>query len=582
MPRMAAIAAVSRTALPSISSMLIYNTQYMLDVGCVPNKNESSHDGGLPIWSGALVDDFMHPLLHLWSAAAPFVDLFIGLVLLKKPALIHQRALAFAFLCWGASGFGWRFLVESHAMGVEPWATFGNLLGLMGGMLALVGAVRLQAGSSSAGERAGSVFGKGVSMVTSIINRYFSTDELLSRFARVPTVHEDIEQFKLRWHEALRSIVQREPERTALISAQKYGRSLLLERYCSMGTFGDLSCGQLRSVEITIAGPGDPAAWMTVTVRCSVDQVTVGTVDIRNDHALAARDLTSLSEYMRIVRFLDSGKFKKSFADQLTRLGKGLLTLLLVPVHLAIFAMGLMVGVARGIVNRGRIHTRFVAAQRPSVLPFEETGAPVGYWYVLIEDQADKAAELLAAVRNRLGQRSESGTKVYEQEIVQWGGYSLKEIRQQTVAELRRCKIYLAVYRYGKDLYVRWDSHLNRRTWNLQKFPYLSSVGYKFKRSRFSWAIPMFEDVPSTYEFAPAVSATTDYDWADLDALEGLVHGIMTLEVKRLKERYEIEKEIDYEIKKGPAAMSAPSSERATEEGKSGPRAWSRTFARRK
>src|SRR5262249_3675751 len=154
------------------------------------------------------------------------------------------------------------------------------------------------------------------------------------------------------WYQALQCLVKRDPEYAALINSSKYGRTILLERYCPMGTFDSFSCGQLRTVEIYIAGPGDPSPWMTVTLRCSGDNTLVGTAVIRNDRALASRQSPmDLREFSRLDRFLDTGKFREPFRDQLARLGEGLLTALLIPVNILLFSVGVFIALLRGILT---------------------------------------------------------------------------------------------------------------------------------------------------------------------------------------------------------------------------------------
>jgi hypothetical protein len=286
-----------------------------------------------------------------------------------------------------------------------------------------------------------------------------------------------------------------------------------------------------------------------------------------------------LPEFRRIKRFLQTGIARKTFSEQLEELGRGLLLIGMLPINAVVLFVGLIVTSIRSLINRNRVTTRFVATRKPTILPPEHRGAPNGYWYVLLEGQANKRGELAEAVSAELANRTEFGAKTYEKEVIQWGGHTLKEVRQQIVVEFRRGVVHIGIYRYGEDLYVRWDSHFNSRTWSFQKFAYYNCIGYRFERSPFSWSRPLFEEVPSIYEFAPSISRTTDYDWADLDALEGLVHDIVMREVKSFKERYHIEKEIDFELKKG--LGEAGVGVREEPKTKHSPIGWAKGFVRR-
>ena len=127
---------------------------------------------------------------------------------------------------------------------------------------------------------------------------------------------------------------------------------------------------------------------------------------------------------------------------------------------------------------------------------------------------------------------------------------------------------------------MRWDSHINRQTWALHKFPYVLGVGYRFKKSLFSWAVPLFTETPDVFEFAPSVSRPTDYDWADVDALQDLAHDILTTIVRRLKDRYNIKKEIDFAMKEGQRGQVTNPEESASTQAERRPGSWFKRFSR--
>jgi hypothetical protein len=505
------------------------------------------------------------------------------LLSLRLPPSPGRRFLALGFLLFAA---------ESLAEWQEQWAvqagaspnagyvmllrSFGRLqywVFVTGGVCLLLGLTNLRAGGAP-GLRP-----KGEGMFP----RYYNTDELISRSASTPTANEDLEAVKNRWHDALGRFVREAPDETALAGTEKYARTLLLERCTPMGTFAGSPCGQLRSVLVRFAGPGDDLPWMSVTVTYAVDQATVGTFTYDNDEVYAARENPDrLFEFWRIERFLRTGevyvRFVEGLGGVLLALARGLV---LVPAAVPVVFAALAYAPVRALVRWGSRGTRFVPTRRPETLPPEWTGVPAGYWNALLPELAGQQKEVLAEVRTALEARAEAGLRTYEKDVVQWGGYTLKEVRRQTVLEYRRAKVYVSVYAYGKDLYVRWDSHINRETWALHKFAHRLAVGYRFDKSWLSWAVPLFTEVPDVFEFAPTSSPTTDYDWADVDALQDLAHEILTDTVRRLKERYHITKEIDFAMKEGQRGeAAAPQEGRDRDRKERKPLNWFARFSR--
>jgi hypothetical protein len=383
------------------------------------------------------------------------------------------------------------------------------------------------------------------------MNRYFETHELISRAASVPTANEDLDAIKACWFQALRPLVAEAPEQTSLRGNDRYNRTLSLERYVEMPRFEEGACGQLRSVHVRFAGPGDPEPWMTAVVTCEIDERSVGTFAVRNSDVLRQRERPEeLRQFRRIGAFLRTGRLSR--LDDLGKLieafVRGLASVVLAP---PILFAAILFAPVKAFLSAGHRRVRFVPTRAPDVLPAEETGMPVGYWNSLLPDLAAERDQIAAEVRGRLDERARQGIKVYEKDVIQWGGYRLKEVRRQLVVELRRAKVYVGIYGYGRDLYVRWDSHINRRTWLLRRFPYAAGLGYRFRRQFLSWAVPLFTEVPDVYEYAPTDSKFTDYDWADVDAIQDLAHEILTDAVRGLKERHHIRKEIDFEMKQG-------------------------------
>jgi len=407
-------------------------------------------------------------------------------------------------------------------------------------------------------------------------NPYLNTDELISRAGVQRTVNEDVEFIKNRWLQALATFTAENPEQALLMGSGKFGRTLWLERYTDMDKFEGMECGQLRTVKIDFAGPGDALPWLTATVEYAVDQVPTGRYTVANVKVLReGEDPSRLVEFRRIERFLRTGVVGVRFEEILEGIMETLRGVAKVAVAVPVFMAAAAYRPIKSFLRGKKPVTRFVPTRCPDSLPFEQTGLPAGYWFTLLTDQAGRQDEVLEEVRGALKRRSEFGFTVVEGEVVQWGGYALKEVRRQTVLEFRRAKVNITIHRYGKDLYVRWDSHINHLRWMLFKFPYQVGLGYRFENTFLSWVKPLFVEAPAMFEFAPAGSWIKDFDWADVDALQELAHEILTGVVRRLKEKYNIEQEIDYQMREG--ERSQPEAEdKAPAHGKGKQQKWRR------
>ena len=509
-------------------------------------------------------------IIEIFRFITPAVELAIGLLFWFRSSLRRRKLIATGFFMYALNSIIWRYFALNDFEGVEGWRSFAPWLYFMALVFVFIGVF----GSVRKSK------GKKAPMIAPAMNRYFSTDELVSRAGELSAVNDDLERFKTEWKGALQPLVDESPDYTSLVDLGKYGRRLVLERYCEMGEFESFGCGQLRSVELVVSGPGDFLPWLTVRITYYVDQVEVRSSIVNNEMAIRFREnLSGLREFGRIKSFLSHGNYRRTISEKFEDLLYVMMIFAMLPVQAVVLFFGIPVRMIRNLLNRRKVATRFVTARKPEVLPPEQRGAPNGYWYVLLEDQAEKREELMTAVSAGLADRGDFGAKTYTKEVVQWGGYTLKEVREQLVVEFRRGAVHIGIYCYGKDLYVRWDSHFNHQIWELKKFTFHDAVGYRFRKDLFSWSRPLFEEVPSIYEYAPSFSRTTDYDWADIDALEGLVHEVVTREVKGFRERYQIEKEIDFELKKG--AGEAQPDRRDKPKAKRTPLSWAKGFVRR-
>ena len=416
---------------------------------------------------------------------------------------------------------------------------------LITGSIYFVAALTLVVGTRSASRA-----GYAANNVGSRTMRYYATDELIARVATHSTANDKLDEIKSKWVEALNAVVALDPEHTVLLGDTRFNRVLALERYVEMESYERSPCGQIRSVHLHFAGPGDALPWMSISAVYSIDQETIGRFELDNVEVLQhADDPTRLLELERIRGFLRTGRVQRPLSEWIEKkLVPALLSVAAAPINCALFVGGMAFAPIKGWIERHRRQSRFVPTRYPEMLPADGSHILVGYWNALLPDLAGEQQAVLKEINDLLAARAPFGIKTYPQDVVQWGGYRLKEVRQQTVIELRRTKVFLGVYAYGNDLYVRWDSHIHRRAWTFQKFPYTAALGYRFPKHFLSWAVPMFITVPDVFEYAPVDSAVTDYDWADVDAVQDLVHDIVSGVVRELAERHKIHKQINFEI----------------------------------
>ena len=485
----------------------------------------------------------------------PYAWTLAAIALAMKSQVPSKTLLVIGFLALGLNGFGWTYhrslpevevydeyldqyvyKPESVWPDVAPWVFFGGVGCIIAGTF-----------------RIGASSGRPLASAVEAINQYFATDELVSRHSSLSPANDDVENVRLACKEYFQTIANRAPERTIIVDPGKYSRRIVVERLDSYGHFDTTQCGQLRAAEVIIAGPGDNLPWMTVTVNYQAEHQQIMTQSISNREVAKYRSLPHHPVMVHLDRFVSSGSLRQPLLRRLRQSFLPLAKLLLLPVHAMLLAIGVPFFMLRQFIAafRGRVQTRFVASRPPERLPPETFNVPNGYWYVLLEGQAERLDELRAAITTKLKGRASTDTVMFDQEVTRWGGFNLKESRVQTVIEFRRCRVIVGLYRYGSDLYVRWESHINGITWSMMRFSHSTCAGFRFGKGMFSWADPLFTQCPSVFEYAPQYSPITEFDWADVDSVEALVHDEMTSAVRSFRERHKIDKEIDYELKKG-------------------------------
>ncbi len=121
---------------------------------------------------------------------------------------------------------------------------------------------------------------------------------------------------------------------------------------------------------------------------------------------------------------------------------------------------------------------------------------------------------------------------------------SLQE-RQQYVLTSGRGVIYCQIYEFGTDLYIGWQSFLNRGLWLEQDV----SKGIDKKTGK-------------RIQLKTVISGTqnlTEYDVMDLNCMTEWVHAQMVSITKQLMAERQIDQEIDFKIVRGERGELNPS-----------------------
>lgn len=96
--------------------------------------------------------------------------------------------------------------------------------------------------------------------------------------------------------------------------------------------------------------------------------------------------------------------------------------------------------------------------------------------------------------------------------------------------------MFCQIYRYGQDLYVGWDGHLNRGQWVEQTVA--------------SGIDTATGNPTSISRVVPGTQPTTEYDLIDLSCLMEWTHAQIVKLLKRLGEEKKIDQEIDFKIQR--------------------------------
>ncbi len=119
-------------------------------------------------------------------------------------------------------------------------------------------------------------------------------------------------------------------------------------------------------------------------------------------------------------------------------------------------------------------------------------------------------------------------------ERLQYLGLDRLEERDQIVLTAGRGIVYCQIYQFGADLYIGWQSFLNRGKW----------VEQKLERG-------IDRDSNQRVELrtvVPGTQAPSEYDWMDLNCLMEWTHAEITSLTRQLLKELQIDQEIDFKI----------------------------------
>jgi len=123
-------------------------------------------------------------------------------------------------------------------------------------------------------------------------------------------------------------------------------------------------------------------------------------------------------------------------------------------------------------------------------------------------------------------------------EKIWYWGVDGKEEREQLVARFRRGIAFVQIYRYGEDLFVGWDAHVNCGTWVEQ----IAGAGYD----------KTIQELCIVHTIAAGWHVPNEYDISDTNCLLERVHAAVTQVVKLKLAEHQIDQEIDFKIVREP------------------------------
>ena len=197
----------------------------------------------------------------------------------------------------------------------------------------------------------------------------------------------------------------------------------------------------------------------------------------------------------------------------------------------ALFLLG---GGALAYAN-GRRRRHVLSAGKPSQEP--RRLIRLDSWQALVRGIGSEQETVIAAIQTELGKVADDSFVLANEQIWYWG-VDGKEERVQLVARYRRGIAFIQIYRYGADLFVGWDAHVNCGTW-VEK---VAGGGYD-KSTR---------ELCAVHTIVPGWHTPNEYDVSDTNCLLERVHAAVVQIVKLKLVEHRIDQEIDFKILREP------------------------------
>ncbi len=154
-------------------------------------------------------------------------------------------------------------------------------------------------------------------------------------------------------------------------------------------------------------------------------------------------------------------------------------------------------------------------------------------WQALVRNLGAQRDVVKRALTEELTQLSEGSFVMAEEKIWYWG-VDGKEEREQLVVRFRRGIAFVHIYKYGNDLFVGWDAHVNCGTWTET----VSAQGYD----------KLTQALCAVHTIAADWHVPNEYDITDTNCLLERVHAAVTKVLKIKIAEHKIDQEIDFKI----------------------------------
>jgi hypothetical protein len=195
-------------------------------------------------------------------------------------------------------------------------------------------------------------------------------------------------------------------------------------------------------------------------------------------------------------------------------------------------AMLILTGIA-GLVYLWREPHLVLTTGKPSQEPRDLVR--MDSWQTALRGAAEAESDLRARLSKEIDDSRPTDSTFTDENIWYWG-IDGKEERRQFVITFRRALAFVQIYAYHRDLYVSWDTHVNRGTWG--EYPVAQGIDAATGRRisansiRFAWHVP------------------NEYDIADASYLSEWIHALVVERVKETIEERKISQEIDFRIQR--------------------------------